>query len=75
MILLLLEKLLLSLILADSQHYSQFLYFFFFFAQYRINPKYWDRQAWANSVDPDQTLLSVASDLGRMFALAYLSNI
>ena len=22
---------------------------------YLNNPKYWDRQAWANTVDPDQT--------------------
>ena len=24
--------------------------------EYRNNPKYWDRQAFANSVDPDQML-------------------
>ena len=29
----------------------------------RIYPKYWDRQAWANSVDPDQTPHFAASDL------------
>ena len=31
---------------------------------YRNNPKYWNRQAWANSVDPDQMPHSAASDLG-----------
>ena len=31
---------------------------------YRNNPKCWDRQAWANSVDPDQMLQNAASDLG-----------
>ena len=31
---------------------------------YRNNPKYWDRQTWANSVDPDQTLQTAASDQG-----------
>ena len=29
--------------------------------QYCNNPKYWDRQAWANRADPDQTLQNVAS--------------
>ena len=29
---------------------------------YRNNPKYWDRQAFANNVDPDQMLLNVASN-------------
>ena len=29
---------------------------------YRNNPKYWDRETFANSVDPDQTPHSVASD-------------
>ena len=31
---------------------------------YRNKPKYWDRQAYANSVDPDQTPLNAASDQG-----------
>ena len=31
---------------------------------YRNNPKYWDRQAFAKSVDPDQTPHNVASDQG-----------
>ena len=30
----------------------------------RKNPKYWDRLAWANSVDPDQMLQNAASDQG-----------
>ena len=30
----------------------------------RKKPKYWDRQAWANSVDPDQMPQNVASDQG-----------
>ena len=34
------------------------------FNQYRTYPKYSDRKAWANSVDPDQTPHNVASDLG-----------
>ena len=29
---------------------------------YHNNPKYWDRQAWANSVNPDQMLQNRASD-------------
>ena len=32
--------------------------------KYRNNPKYWDRNAWANSEDPDQTPQSAASDQG-----------
>ena len=35
--------------------------------QYRNDPKYWDRQAWANSVDPDQMPQNVASDQGPHF--------
>ena len=31
---------------------------------YHICSKYWDRQAWANSVDPDQTPQNAASDQG-----------
>ena len=31
---------------------------------YCNNPKYWDGQAWANSVDPDQMLQNAASDQG-----------
>ena len=31
------------------------------YASYHINPKYWDRQAWADSVDPDQMLKNKAS--------------
>ena len=34
---------------------------------YSNNPKYWDRQAWANSVDPDQMPHSAASDQGLHF--------
>ena len=33
------------------------------FYEYRNNPKYWDRQVWANSLDPDQTPQNTASDL------------
>ena len=29
---------------------------------YSNNPKYWDKQAWANSADPDQMLQNVVSD-------------
>ena len=32
--------------------------------KHRNNPKYWDRQAWTNSVDPDQTPQNAASDQG-----------
>ena len=32
--------------------------------EYSIYPKYSDRQAWANNVDPDQMPHSVASDQG-----------
>ena len=31
---------------------------------YRNNPKYWDRQVLANSVDPDQMPQNAASDQG-----------
>ena len=31
---------------------------------YHNNPEYWDRQTWANSVDPDQTLQNATSDQG-----------
>ena len=31
---------------------------------YHNIPKYWDRKAWANSVDPDQMPQNVASDQG-----------
>ena len=31
---------------------------------YRSDPKYWDRQAWANCVDLDQTPQNAASDQG-----------
>ena len=34
------------------------------FVPYFIYPTYSDRQAWANSVDPDQTPQNAASDLG-----------
>ena len=34
---------------------------------YRNNPKYWDRQAFANSIDPDQTLQNVPSDQGLQY--------
>ena len=30
--------------------------------QYHNNPKYWDRQAFANSLDPDMMLKNEASD-------------
>ena len=34
---------------------------------YLNNSKYWARQAFANSVDPDQMLQNVASDLGLQY--------
>ena len=34
------------------------------FMQYHNNPKYWNREAFANSVDPDQMPQNVASDQG-----------
>ena len=33
--------------------------------EYRNNPKDWDRQAFANSVDPDQMPQNAASDQGQ----------
>ena len=52
---------------------------FFFFPffniqnqQYRNDPKYWDRQAWANSVDPDQMPQNVASD--QVYIFCHSSN-
>ena len=38
---------------------------------YRNNPKYWDRQAFANSVDPDQMPQNAASDQG-LVCLSYI---
>ena len=35
---------------------------FYKFFQYRNNPKYWDRQAWANNVDLDQMRQNAAFD-------------
>ena len=32
---------------------------------YPNDPKYWDKQVWAYSVDPDQMLQNAASDQGR----------
>ena len=32
--------------------------------EYHIYPNFLDRQAWANSVDPDQMLQNTASDQG-----------
>ena len=39
---------------------------------YRNNPKYWDRQAGTNSVDQDQMLQNVVSDLS--YSVCHLSN-
>ena len=39
----------------------------------RNNPKYWDRQAFANSVDPDQLPQNVASDQG-LHCLPYIKQ-
>ena len=33
------------------------------FYKYCNNPKCWDRHTWTKSVDPDQTLQNMASDL------------
>ena len=41
---------------------------------YRNNPKYWDRQAFANSVDPDQIWQNTASDQGYTICHTY-SNV
>ena len=38
---------------------------------YRNNPKYWDRKAFVNSVDPDQTPQNAASDQG-LHCLPYI---
>ena len=32
------------------------------FREYHNNPKYWNRQAFANSIDPDQTLQNAVPD-------------
>ena len=40
---------------------------------YRNNPGYWDRQAFANSVDPDQTPQYAASDQG-LHCLPYIQQ-
>ena len=46
------------------EQFNQFLHYLLFKKTYHNNPEYWDRQASANSVDPDQMLHSAASDLG-----------
>ena len=40
---------------------------------YHNNPKYWDREAFANCVDPDQTRQNAASDLG-LHCLPYMQQ-
>ena len=40
---------------------------------YRNNPKYWNLQAFANSVDPDQMPQNAASDLG-LHCLPYVQQ-
>ena len=37
---------------------------YLFMYKYRNNLKYWDRQAWANCVDPDQMPQNAVSDQG-----------
>ena len=32
--------------------------------KYHIYPKPWDKQAWANTADPDQMLLNMVADQG-----------
>ena len=39
-----------------------------------IYPKYWGKQAWTNSVDPDQMPQNVASDHGLHFLPPTLLN-
>ena len=43
------------------------------FSKYYNNPKYWDRQVLANSVDPDQMLQIALSDQGLHY-LAYIQQ-
>ena len=43
------------------------------FISYHNNPKYWDKSALANSVDPDQMPQNVASDLG-LHCLPYIQQ-
>ena len=40
---------------------------------YHSNSKYWDRQAFANSVDPDEMLQNAASHLG-LYCLPYIQQ-
>ena len=40
---------------------------------YRNSNKYWDKQAFVNSVDPDLTLQNVASDQG-LHCLPYIQQ-
>ena len=41
--------------------------------KYHNNPKYWDRYAFANSVDPDQMSQNAASDLG-LHCVSYIEQ-
>ena len=49
-------------------HQSSYIFLFLYLVclsdYYCNNPSYWDRQAWASSVDPEQMLQNVASDQG-----------
>ena len=38
------------------------------------NPKYWDRQAWANHENPDQMLLNVASSYQGLYCLPLIQQ-
>ena len=41
--------------------------------RYHNSPKYWDRPAWTNNVDPDQMLQNAASNQG--YTTCHLSSI
>ena len=56
---------------AVAEYYC--LMFFYLLFYYRNNPKYWDRQAFANSVDPDKTMQSAASEQG-LHCLPYIQQ-
>ena len=48
----------------EAVSYEQIHSFYLYIHDYHNNPKYWERQALANSVNPDQMPHSVASDQG-----------
>ena len=50
--------------MSSTESFSQHAKHYIRTMWYYIYPKYWDRQAWADCADPDQTIQNVASEQG-----------